>query len=704
MTKIVETRVKGFPLVEGMPFTNYNADEEFIYQINRFFPGILSFEVVSRKGESTRTDVLLKGKFSHPLGFSENCFYVYVFILYEGGKGRAHDDELRTQLNAYTAWKPLINTLKVATEFRDASSSDLQNKECYCIGIYKRDKDDHNVAFVGMPAEVLCKSETEKINPTSTFQTYGELVREMYFKDIIVHEKKFTASSTFNLTLFKPKYFLWYMKHRDELHINDIDKANEVIKEIQKERISYLTKNNACQSTEITQLLVALRTKPFVLLAGISGTGKSRIVRELAFKSCPKVLQEDKTTPGNYCMIEVKPNWHDSTELLGYWSNINKKYMFTKFVKFLVKAKMYPNVPFFVCLDEMNLAPVEQYFAEFLSVLETRQLQDDGTVKSGALIDKEYFEDFAKSKTIKDQAGIPQMLLETDRGIYFKLFDINDKGAMDKVTVNTCDLLRDGLTLPDNVFIIGTVNMDDTTHQFSRKVIDRAMTIEMNGGKLSGIFSGKKDLAYCENDDALEINFERDLKAHYVNAVEVIEQCQTVQLNSDIMKFVVGKSEKDSLPTRLEKINTVLAGTPFTVSYRVMNELTILLAVLLDEESKNKEVDYEKFEEIVATAIDRMLLMKILPRVEGDDEMFRISGDEKLRFNLADRSPNNNDYDYTKLDWLRAESPQRNTDNTDVTSDNEQEGQTAERTYMAIDKLDEMITRLHRQNFTRYWP
>lgn len=64
----------------------------------------------------------------------------------------------------------------------------------------------------------------------------------------------------------------------------------------------------------------ALQTKPFVLLAGISGTGKSRMVRELAYMSCPEELQDkDGTMPGNYCMIEVKPNWHDSTELLGYY-------------------------------------------------------------------------------------------------------------------------------------------------------------------------------------------------------------------------------------------------------------------------------------------------------------------------------------------------------------------------------------------------
>ena len=83
------------------------------------------------------------------------------------------------------------------------------------------------------------------------------------------------------------------------------------------------------ESNSYSSYLSAIRTKPFLLLAGISGTGKSRIVRELAFMSCPKYLQDkDGTTPGNYCMIEVKPNWHDSTELIGYYSNMNKSYQF----------------------------------------------------------------------------------------------------------------------------------------------------------------------------------------------------------------------------------------------------------------------------------------------------------------------------------------------------------------------------------------
>lgn len=439
--------------------------------------------------------------------------------------------------------------------------------------------------------------------------------------------------------------------------------------------------------TNLYPYILALRTKPFLLLAGISGTGKSRIVREFAFKSCPNYLQDkDGTTPGNYCMVEVKPNWHDSTELLGYWSNINKRYMFTKFVKFLVKAKMFPEVPFFVCLDEMNLAPVEQYFAEFLSVLETRRLikNDNGEdeVVSGVLVDKEYF---AKLGTLNSTSGTVGTL-KKDRDIYFKLFDIQDKEEMEKVKNDSDSLLTEGLTLPENVFIVGTVNMDDTTHQFSRKVIDRAMTIEMNGGALADIFKNNSDLTYSEEPITME-----DMKSKYISAAEVLEKCYAVVNSQEISDYIQGKGE-EGLPQRLEEINKVLRGTPFTVSYRVMNELTIYLAVLLDKAVEDgMEVTADNFKPYVEEAIDKILLMKILPRVEGDDEMFRISDDERNQYGLDNQvDENGTSHEYTKLDWLRKIAPQH-------TAENEQK-------YMAVDKLKEMIGRLNRQSFTRYWP
>ena len=86
-------------------------------------------------------------------------------------------------------------------------------------------------------------------------------------------------------------------------------------------------------------------------------------------------------------MIPVKPNWHDSSDLLGYISRINgEKYITTPFLKFIVKAWRFPVTPFFLCLDEMNLAPVEQYFAEYLSIIETRN-SSNGIIETDAILD-----------------------------------------------------------------------------------------------------------------------------------------------------------------------------------------------------------------------------------------------------------------------------------------------------------------------------
>ena len=191
----------------------------------------------------------------------------------------------------------------------------------------------------------------------------------------------------------------------------NIEKVSEDDITIHQAGIKINNKKSIIETSD-SPFFTAISTKPFLLLAGISGTGKSRIVREFAFKSCPKYLQDKTgTTPGNYCMIEVKPNWHDSTELLGYYSRLGKAgYLFTKFVKFLVKAKMFPTVPFFVCLDEMNLAPVEQYFAEILSILETRKHPkneetgetDITMVKTESIIDALYFRELSEMSHTKN--------------------------------------------------------------------------------------------------------------------------------------------------------------------------------------------------------------------------------------------------------------------------------------------------------------
>lgn len=430
------------------------------------------------------------------------------------------------------------------------------------------------------------------------------------------------------------------------------------------ETISWITdyKLLTAEKDEYCLYLTALLTKPFMLLAGISGTGKSRLVRELAFKSCPEYLQDaDGTTPGNYCMIEVKPNWHDSTELLGYYSRLGKGgYQFAKFVKFLVKAKMFPDVPFFVCLDEMNLAPVEQYFAEILSILETRKHPkgSSDTIKTEVIIDAHYFKELERSikgEYVGTDGDSAELI--PDRDIYMKLYGVADVSGIRSEVGDRHDLTTEGLTLPDNVLIIGTVNMDDTTHQFSRKVIDRAMTIEMNGGRLADMYGGSKDLEYLEGPE--QEKWQKAFKQRYVTADEVIEKHPEIE-----------KDVWEKLPERLEAINNELKGTPFTVSYRVLNELTIMVGVLLDEKGSETNID-----DIINQAVDYILLMKILPRIEGDREMFAIkdSKDTKLS-RLLDIAP--------QIDFAVGEKSRPT----------------------AKDKIKEMIDRLDSQEFTRFWP
>ena len=471
------------------------------------------------------------------------------------------------------------------------------------------------------------------------------------------------------LTDFEEELLEQYLSFSESVsYINDMDIKQSV------NPINNKIVLNTPHTNSYKKYLLALRTKPFLLLAGISGTGKSRIVREFAFKSCPKYLQDkDGTTPGNYCMIEVKPNWHDSTELLGYYSNLSKEYQFKKFVKFLVKAKMYPDVPFFVCLDEMNLAPVEQYFAEVLSILETRKHPrnpetkevDMKTIKTEVIVEAKYFQQLEMINGSKNiTTGLPAKQKLTDRDIYMKLYGIDEEKDINKEVGNKTELTTLGLTLPGNVLIIGTVNMDDTTHQFSRKVIDRAMTIEMNGGNLSAMFGGSKNLEYLE-DEAEQQKWQNAFTQRYISADEVLEahpqEAETIM---------------EKLPERLNELNKALKGTPFEVSYRVLNELTIMVGVLLDDNEEGKSID-----DIINQAVDNILLMKILPRIEGDADMFAIKKKDVQ-------------YD-NRLKWLESIAP-------DISTDGEEEEKESKQT--AREKIHEMIERLDNQEFTRFWP
>ena len=399
----------------------------------------------------------------------------------------------------------------------------------------------------------------------------------------------------------------------------------------------------------------ALKTKPFLLLAGISGTGKSQKVKELAYASCPKTdngenMCGDDTKPANYCLIEVKPNWHDSTELLGYWSNLSQKYMLTDFIRFAYKAIKHPNVPFFLCLDEMNLAPVEQYFAEYLSVLESRKVVN-GRIESEPLLTKERFSDCKQV----DANGKNLYESEFDRAIIEYLKD-------------------NGLRLPDNLFVIGTVNMDDTTHQFSRKVIDRAFTIEMNGGKLEDMFNeeNKKKLDY--RPDGQEVKLEL-FKSNFTKATDAIE--------SDKVK-PFAETIKAEVPKHLNAINKILEKTPFRVSYRVQNEMVLYICNMI--ETSNDTIDEASVKSIINTAFLATLLEKVLPRVQGDERLLKTDNGNNVFTDLQKYVNGMQEGETTDSDAANAEV----TETTNFKA-------------LVIDKLEEMNRRLTNSYFASFF-
>ena len=179
---------------------------------------------------------------------------------------------------------------------------------------------------------------------------------------------------------------------------------------------------------EVANFYLALLASPLVIMTGISGTGKSRLPRLFA-----------ELIGASFTSIPVKPQWDDNSDLFGYTSSLNRDAFFKGGVTAALEdAFADPTRPSIVLLDEMNLAAVEHYFSDFLSVIETRVRSKAGIVTDTVPID------------------LPPLKSGTE---------------------DPYSSLRD-LRIPSNIRVVGTANMDETTRSFSPKVLDRAYSIE----------------------------------------------------------------------------------------------------------------------------------------------------------------------------------------------------------------------------------
>lgn len=329
-------------------------------------------------------------------------------------------------------------------------------------------------------------------------------------------------------------------------------------------------------------------SKPFLLLAGISGTGKSRFVREQAKSSGN--LDE------NYCLTSVRPDWHEPSDLLGYISRLNGKaeYVTTDILQFMAKAwraivdakltvseKYVEGLgkkliidghktqldrldPYWVCLDEMNLAPVEQYFSDYLSVIETRDWRwenEEFEYLCDPLLKPASIAQLATPDTLRRELGLEESQYDELWGLFCK----------------------HGISIPFNLIVAGTVNMDETTHGFSRKVIDRALSFDF------GEFYPNNFADYF-TPNTINKTFSYPIFSH-------VKQDDLPSIDADGKKSIAF----------LNAINTVLDNTPFKLAFRALNELLLSVVSMKPQDDLALQAVWDDF-----------LMCKVLPRIEGD--------------------------------------------------------------------------------------
>ena len=290
----------------------------------------------------------------------------------------------------------------------------------------------------------------------------------------------------------------------------------------------------------IENLYLSLKSKPFVILAGTSGTGKTKLVELFA-----------DAIGAEYSLVSVRPDWSDGSDLFGH-HDLNGNFIEGPVCEAFDKAIADPDRPVLLCLDEMNLARVEYYLSDFLSVIESRKKGDDGTIRT---------------KPIAQYA--------------------------------------DGI--PDNLYFVGTVNMDETTFPFSKKVLDRANTIEFNYVELLPDF----DTADSEQE-ALDIP-NSFLKTEYlVLALDCADE-------KEFVTEVCGE---------LQKINVILREANAHVGYRVRDEIVFYM---LNNKKAGKLLTEDE-------AMDNEIMQKILPRIQGSSVAIRDMLVKLFKFCMGNQS------------------------------------------------------------------
>ena len=396
--------------------------------------------------------------------------------------------------------------------------------------------------------------------------------------------------------------FICFPKNHNEGKSGDA-KVVTVKETIQNIKKYIAAKGFSYEDGLIENFYLSLKSKPFVILAGTSGTGKTRLVKLFA-----EAIGANNAN-GRYQMVSVRPDWSDSTDLFGH-VDLNGHFIPGTIIDFVKRAELDTSHPYVLCLDEMNLARVEYYLSDFLSVMETRDVNEKGNIVSAPLVSSNYY-------------GL-------------------DKDAPGKYGT---------VKLPENLYIVGTVNMDETTFPFSKKVLDRANTIEFS----------YVDLMPQEMivDNILPMDLPNSfLKTQYLFLQQCADEVETVQ----------------GFCADLNSINEILQKANVHVGYRIRDEIVFYML-------NNKKTGLLSED----VAFDNELMQKILPRIQGSSASIKNMLCELFKFCAGDYEGYQTEADDISSKMLKvAKNPECKYKNS-------------------AKKIAFMVRRFEEDGFTSYW-